>query len=478
MIRRSIAGLVLGLSLLLASLAWSGYLALRTVLDPDRSREVAVELLDNDEVRDQLASNLAAAVTAGVPEQVPVPDGVVEAAAVRVLDDPAFEELVLTAFADTHAAFLGEGDPPEQLDLNPLAGSLRSAVVAAVPAIEGQLPAEADLRIDLPTEYIPDASPLRSFLQMLVPILAIAAAAGAVFSLVATTDRPSVLRRAGTWAIGATLFYLAIGLGLPWLLRNYAPDGAEIFAALLTAFLRSVVTPSLVLGGVGLALILVAALWPEGSRERSSRQPRRAAAEPRRASAMPTRPAPQRARPAQQAPVDARASRSGALGAAAGAAGVAATQRRPAQATQRPAPSAHPGQTSAYPDQRSPYPDQASPYPDGPTQPMPPRPRAFADPAPRPGTSVFADADTPTADPRPQAPAPPADPTPRPAPAADATVRSGAERMSAAAVRGGWLPPRWVEGHGWVLDPNDPKPPPSNARWVDGVGHVVPGPPP
>jgi hypothetical protein len=50
--------------------------------------------------------------------------------------------------------------------------------------------------------------------------------------------------------------------------------------------------------------------------------------------------------------------------------------------------------------------------------------------------------------------------------------------MSAAAVRGGWLPPRWVEGHGWVLHPNDPKPPPSNARWVDGVGHVIPGPPP
>ncbi|MFN3217987.1 MAG: hypothetical protein ACE367_15945 [Acidimicrobiales bacterium] len=478
MIRRSIAGLVLGLSLLLASLAWSGYLALRTVLDPDRSREVAVELLDNDEVRDQLAANLAAAVTAGVPEQVPVPDGVVEAAAVSVLDDPAFEELILTAFADTHAAFLGEGDPPERLDLNPVANSFRATAIAAVPALEGQLPADIDLTVDLPTEYIPDASPLRSFLQMLVPILAIAAAAGAVFALVTTTDRPSVLRRAGTWAIGATLFYLAIGLGLPWLLRNYAPDGAEIFAALLTAFLRSVVTPSLVLGGVGLALILVAALWPEGARERSPRQPRRAAPEPRWASAMPTRPAPQRARPAQQAPVDARATRGAAPGAAAGAAGLAATQRRPAQATQRPAPSAYPDQTSAYPAQRSPYPDQASPYPDGPTQPMPPRPPAFADPAPRPGTSVFADADTPVADPRLQAPTPPPDPTPRPAPVADATVRSGAERMSAAAVRGGWLPPRWVEGHGWVLDPNDPKPPPSNARWVDGVGHVVPGPPP
>jgi hypothetical protein len=308
-----------------------------------------------------------------------------------------------------------------------------------------------------------------------VPILAIAAAAGAVFALVTTTDRPSVLRRAGTWAIGATLFYLAIGLGLPWLLRNYAPDGAEIFAALLTAFLRSVVTPSLVLGGVGLALILVSALWPEGARERAPRQPRRAAPEPRRAaSAVPTRPAPQRARPAQQSP------------GMAAAGGVAVTQPGPAPSAYPDQTSAYPAQRAPYPDQtsiyaaqRPPYPDQASPYPDGPPQPMPPRPSAFADPAPRPGTSVFADADTPAADPMSQAPGPYADPAPRPAPApGDPAARSGTERMSAAAVRGGWLPPRWAEGHGWVLDPNDPKPPPSNARWVDGVGHVVPGPPP
>jgi len=41
-----------------------------------------------------------------------------------------------------------------------------------------------------------------------------------------------------------------------------------------------------------------------------------------------------------------------------------------------------------------------------------------------------------------------------------------------------WPPPRWVEGHGWVLDPDDERPPPENARWVEGIGHIVPGPPP
>ncbi|MEK9524854.1 MAG: hypothetical protein VWZ83_00500, partial [Acidimicrobiaceae bacterium] len=39
-------------------------------------------------------------------------------------------------------------------------------------------------------------------------------------------------------------------------------------------------------------------------------------------------------------------------------------------------------------------------------------------------------------------------------------------------------PPTWVDGHGWVLDPDDERPVPANARYVDGVGYVVPGPPP
>ena len=41
-----------------------------------------------------------------------------------------------------------------------------------------------------------------------------------------------------------------------------------------------------------------------------------------------------------------------------------------------------------------------------------------------------------------------------------------------------WRRPTWVEEHGWVMDPDDPREPPNNAHFVDGVGWVVPGPPP
>ena len=50
MFRRVIAGLILGPALLIGSFAWSGYLALGTIFDENRSATVAQELLDNEKV--------------------------------------------------------------------------------------------------------------------------------------------------------------------------------------------------------------------------------------------------------------------------------------------------------------------------------------------------------------------------------------------------------------------------------------------
>ncbi|MEM9036146.1 MAG: hypothetical protein AAGD18_16225 [Actinomycetota bacterium] len=260
MIRRSLAALILGPSLLVASLAWSGFVALQTVLDPDRSREVAEELFDNDEVQAQLTSNLASAISAGLPEGAPVTDEQVDQAATAVLADPAVEALVLDALGSTHAAFLGEGEAPETLSLAPVAESLRAQLVETVPGAAAVVPELPALEFDLPTERIPDASPLRTFTQRAVPVLALVAAIGVVLALLTTTDRSSVLWRAGVWAVGAAAFSLIIGLGLPWVIRRFAPDGAEVFAALFSALLRSVILPAIVLAVGGVVLMVVAAI--------------------------------------------------------------------------------------------------------------------------------------------------------------------------------------------------------------------------
>ncbi len=396
MVRRALSAAILGPSLLLASLAWSGYLALRTVFEPDRSRQVAEELLDNDAVRDQLADNLAAAITAAIPAGGPAIGDEAGLAARMALDDPNLQRIVVAAFSDTHRAFLGDGSAPETLDLGPVAASVRAALVDVAPGLDGVLPASPDLAVELPTENIPDASPVRQFLQWAVPILAALAGIGAVLALFVAKKRDRVLRKAGIWALGTTAVFLFIGLAVPWLLRRFLPDQSEILAALLAAILRSTLRPSIVLAACGVALLVASVIWKafdEGGGDRGRDERRR---EPVRHD---PRPAP------------------------------------------RPQPQPQP-QPAVY---HAPAPPPAPAAAPAPAQPVQPRPAPVA-PTPSPPLA-----------------------TPAAPQAADPVAPAEPER---------WLPPRWDPEHGWVMNPNDPKPPPPSARWVAGVGYVVPGLPP
>ena len=468
MIRRSIAGLILGPSLLIGSLAWSGFLALRTVFDADRSRDVAEELLDNDEVRSQLTDNLGSAIEAALPAEVPLSNEQVEQVAAEVLDDPAVEELILTAFSSAHGAFLGEGNVPQTLDLTAAADALRTAVMRVAPAFESSIPDAPTLRVALPTDRIPDAGPIRGFLQTAVPIMAVVAIAGGLLALLATSDRASVLTKAGIWALSTTIFYLLLGLGVPWLLRQYAPDQAEVLAALVTALLRTTLIPSLVLGVFGAGLIAAAIMWPDTKKQQ--REPER-----------------------PEAPRPARA---------------AAAPRGPAWPGPVPQPLVYPepdwSEVSGARPQSSPTPTGADPTivkpaataPTGPDPlvapespasrpaPVPERPAVRADPAPArsdlppplPTVSSVSQRRQPSPSDS-DGPAEAADESRRiPDPSRGSSSRLPTKEQDDRPSK--WRPPRWVEGHGWVMDPDDPKPPPPNASWVEGIGHVVPGPPP
>ena len=158
--RRVIAGLILGPALLIGSFAWSGFLALRTVFDDDRSRQIAEDLLDNEQVRDQLAENLGRAIENALPAAVEVPPGQIDQVASAVLADPRIEELIIASLGATHRAFLGEGDAPREIDLGPALETAREGLAAVSPSVAEQLPDE--LLVELPTDRIPDASPVKS----------------------------------------------------------------------------------------------------------------------------------------------------------------------------------------------------------------------------------------------------------------------------------------------------------------------------
>ncbi|MDW3216983.1 MAG: hypothetical protein R8F63_00110 [Acidimicrobiales bacterium] len=454
MFRRVIAGLILGPALLLGSFAWWGFLALRTVFDESRTSTIAEELLENDEVVDQIGNNIGKALEAAMPESIQLSEAQVAAGVDIILDDPVVRDLIINAFGTTHRAFLGLDDAPAEIDLGPALESSRERIGIFAPTVAAELPEE--FVVELPTERIPNASPVISFLERTVPLLAALSVTMALLAFLTTSDRSQVLGKAARWAIGTTAFYLIIGLGVPYLLRLLAPDGAEILAAFLTAILRAALIPSIVLGGIGAVLLLLSMFWPDPDRPRDEpasrrrREPTPVAAGPAPAppvSAPPVReprprPAPAPARPASP-PVAAPAPRPDPAPAP------DATAAMPVAPVDRPSPAPPPTPPPAPPAPPTPAPDPAAPLaaprPKLPTRAKPPEAVAFP---------AWTGDPEPVAEPEPVASDPPA----------DATAK--------------WRRPTWVEGHGWVMDPDDPRDPPNNARFVEGVGWVVPGPPP
>lgn len=298
--RRALAAAILGFSLWLGSLAWTGFTLLRTVLDPDRSREVAESLYEDEAVRAQLVDDIADGVAGATPPGVSLPRGQVEATAADALDSPAVATLFVDAFARTHAAFLGEGEVPDSLDPGAFGSAARGTIVARNPELDAVLPASPELAIPLPTDRVPNLGPLRDLLQAVVPLLALASATGALLALLVTSNRPAVIRRAGVWAVLLSSVVLIVAYGVPALGARYAPGQSAIIAALVGAMAGAMRVPAFTLGGLGAAGIVASVLWrrvPSPGREPARRRPRPPAGAPRPPRRDLPRPAPGRRPP-------------------------------------------------------------------------------------------------------------------------------------------------------------------------------------
>lgn len=259
--RRAVAAALLGISLWLGSLAWSGFLLTRTVLDPDRSERVAEALYEDEAVRDRLADNIAAGVQSALPPGLPVEQQTIDAGARQALDSPAVESLFVDAFVRTHQAMLGEGDVPRQVDPGAFGAAGRESLVGARPELDAILPAAPEVTVPLPTERVPNLGPVRRGLLTAVPLLAAAAAVGVLLSLLISSNRPAVIRRAGFWAIGLSALVLAFAYGLPALAATVAPDQAEVVAALVSAMAAETRVPAVALGALGLAGVVLSLFW-------------------------------------------------------------------------------------------------------------------------------------------------------------------------------------------------------------------------
>lgn len=259
--RRALAAAVLGISLWLGSVAWTGFVLLHTVLDPGRSEAVAESLYEDETVRAQLAENIADGVEAAFAPAFPLERGAVESAAQRALDSPAVEAVFIDSFVRTHQAFLGEGDPPRAVDAGAFGSAARSTLVDQQPALDAVLPESPELAVPLPTERVPDAGPVRDVLAATVPLLAGMSVVGIAVALLVTSNRPAVVRRAGIWAVGLSATVLVVAYGIPALADRYAAGQSAVIGALVRAMAETTRLPALALCGVGAAAVVASFLW-------------------------------------------------------------------------------------------------------------------------------------------------------------------------------------------------------------------------
>lgn len=274
--RRGAASLVLGLSLLVASFAWSGFVMLNTVLDPGRSERLADEMLENPLVRGVIIDAIASSVEQAIPAEVQVPRAELEAAATAALADERVEGLVRDGMVRVHQNALEGIEEPVTLDASAFGAASRDALVAARPELGAVLPPAPPVAVTLPDAGLSVLGTVRDFLERVVTLTATVAAAGAILALLVTRDRPGVLRRVSLWAFAASAFWLIVGFGAPWLADRLLPGSAAVFAAAVEVFLGAMIPPAIGLAAAGAGLIVLSFVWDAVARAGAGRpEPRR-----------------------------------------------------------------------------------------------------------------------------------------------------------------------------------------------------------
>ncbi len=259
--RRGLAGLILGLSLVLASVAWAGFVMSRTVLDPGRSERLADQVFENEQLRGALSERLATGLQSVIPGDIPVPPELLEQAADLALDDPAVQTLVRDGIVATHRNALEGNSEPVTLDASALGVAGREALVSLRPELAAVVPEIPPVEVTLPTGKLSFLGTIRDFVERFTTICAVLALVGSLSALLLTTDRPAILRRVSFWAFGAAAFWMVVGFGVPWMAKTLAPSSDAIVAAMVDVFFGAMIPPAITMAVVGAALFGASLLW-------------------------------------------------------------------------------------------------------------------------------------------------------------------------------------------------------------------------
>jgi hypothetical protein len=258
----------MALSLVVASVAWAGFVLSRTVLDPGRSERLADHLLENDDVRSVLVTRLADAVEATIPDNTPVPRNTIELAAAEAVDDPRVEAVLRDGIVRTHQNALNGVDEPVTLDASVLGTVGREKVVESRPQLDTILPAVPQVPVELPATGLSWLGSVRNAVDRFTRIAGAVSLIGMASAFLLARNRPAALRRVAYWGFGASAFWIAMAYAIPAVLARIAPSSVSIASAVIDVFFGAMIPPAIILVAISAGLLGLSVVWPALTRRR------------------------------------------------------------------------------------------------------------------------------------------------------------------------------------------------------------------
>ncbi len=161
-VRRSLAGLLFGLAAIFASLALSSFWLQFTAFSPGHTWSAAEAVLEDSEIKNEVALVIANAVSAqlGATGDVTMSAPEIQKRVLQVANTSAGAAILADIVADAHAKLIGASDEPVVISPEQLVEIVRTEQVSVVPPIT----------LDVPT--VTPLSVIREVLKWLIPIAA------------------------------------------------------------------------------------------------------------------------------------------------------------------------------------------------------------------------------------------------------------------------------------------------------------------
>jgi hypothetical protein len=279
------ARILLAIAFLAAMFGYEGFVASRTVLDPNATTDLARALLATSTVQHSLDDQLNTQVDQSLDRSEA--DAQVAAAVRHAVRDPRVVDAFVQALRAAHAALLSDSNGTVTLDGRALTTAVQDALAPLDQKLAADLARRPPLQVKFNADQLPHLGHARDVAHNVALLGTIAALLLLTASLLMVHDRGAIARVGRRTAYIAIVPLLVFALG-PRLLAGARGGAPEIAGAALRTYGGRVVPSAVALVVVGLVVAMGALLAPASTEVRvppapaPEPQPRPAPAPPAR----------------------------------------------------------------------------------------------------------------------------------------------------------------------------------------------------